>query len=251
MTQQFDLIKRELLLPLSHYNETLEDSEYWLIDPEVDKILSDPEKQEGHKRRLIWNRTRTALKLLMLRYSAGEEISSLKPYAERALIMFDNYYKGFPESRLKLWEDDAYQYVMWFLGIVVLFDLKQYAPSIANWISSDPEDGEDLLVSKLFDCLGIQFPGETLIHEKSYGALLRTTETTGEEQQLEIKQYLKQWYKTKKGCYWYDAHKNLKGFFFGYWAFEAGLVTFLWNIDDSEYRNMPYYPKDLIDFARK
>jgi hypothetical protein len=54
-----------------------------------------------------------------------------------------------------------------------------------------------------------------------------------------------------KDCYWYDGHKNLGVFFFGYWAFEAGLVTLLWNIDDSSYRDMRFYPKDLVDFARE
>jgi hypothetical protein len=54
-----------------------------------------------------------------------------------------------------------------------------------------------------------------------------------------------------KACYWYDRHKNLDAGFFGYWAFEAGLVTLLWNIDDSTYRDMRFYPKDLVDFARE
>jgi hypothetical protein len=32
----------------------------------------------------------------------------------------------------------------------------------------------------------------------------------------------------------------------GYWCYEAALVVMLWNIDDSSFRNNPYYPKDLV-----
>jgi hypothetical protein len=53
-----------------------------------------------------------------------------------------------------------------------------------------------------------------------------------------------------KGCYWYGHHEKVPQNFFGYWAFEAGLVTYLWNIDDASYRDLPFYPKDLVEYAR-
>lgn len=251
MSEIFDQIKREPLLPESHYTEVIEDSKAWFNDPEIDEILADPEKDEDHKQGILWKQTGTAFRILLVRYSAGEDISGLKPYAIQALSMFDAYYKRFPGSKLKLWEPDAYQYVMWLLGIAVLFDLKEHVPTIATWISKSPDDGQDILVRKLFDRLGIHFPGESLIHDKPYAALLKATESIGGEQQADMKQYLKQWYRGMKNCYWYNAHKNLQGFFFGYWSFEAALVTLAWNIDDTEYRDMPFYPADLIDFAKQ
>jgi Domain of unknown function (DUF1911) len=69
-------------------------------------------------------------------------------------------------------------------------------------------------------------------------------------------QFLKRWFKGQKECDWWGSHIPRKGTtvldtgFFGYWAFEAALVTYLWDIDDSTYRDLPHYPKDLIDFAR-
>ncbi|MNC33769.1 hypothetical protein D3C75_821770 [compost metagenome] len=67
-----------------------------------------------------------------------------------------------------------------------------------------------------------------------------------------MRSYLKQWYRGMRNCYWHDRHKaRSDAGFFGYWAFEAGLVTVLWGVDDAPYRDLPFYPKDLVDDARK
>ena len=72
------------------------------------------------------------------------------------------------------------------------------------------------------------------------------------EQQQAMRNYLKKWYRGMRNCYWHDRHKaRSDAGFFGYWAFEAGLVTLLWDIDDTPYRDLPYYPKDLVDHARQ
>src|SRR5690606_28895315 len=36
-----------------------------------------------------------------------------------------------------------------------------------------------------------------------------------------------------------------------YWSWEAAATTFVLDIDDSSYRDMPFYPKDLADYARQ
>jgi len=67
-----------------------------------------------------------------------------------------------------------------------------------------------------------------------------------------VKAFLDGWYKQLDDCYWHGTHKDKPGhsYYFGYWAFEAALVTYLWNIDDTLYRDHLHYPKDLVDFAR-
>ncbi|WP_234975130.1 PoNe immunity protein domain-containing protein [Variovorax paradoxus] len=63
--------------------------------------------------------------------------------------------------------------------------------------------------------------------------------------------FLDGWYKGLKGCYWHDTHTDQEGSsYFGYWAFEAALVTVLWDIDDQSYRDHLVYPKDLADWVR-
>lgn len=56
-----------------------------------------------------------------------------------------------------------------------------------------------------------------------------------------------------KTCPWHDGHLQMTdtdGHYFGYWAFEAGAVAFLLDIDDSSIDHM-VYPKDLVAYARK
>lgn len=250
MSEAFDKLRREPLLPEHHYREKLEYKEGRLV--KLEQMLAAPEKFPGHKRGLSWDRGTISLEILIARYSAGEAVVSLKADLKRCMELFKSHYESYPDyGRLRLWEPDAYRYVMWLLSLAVLLGLNEWVPVIATWISTDPEDSQDVLVSRLFGRLGVSLPGDSLIHEKPYADLLRATETQGEAQQKAMADYLKRWYGGMKDCYWYDGHKNLGVFFFGYWAFEAGLVTLLWNIDDSSYSDMRFYPKDLVDFARE
>lgn len=250
----FDKTKREPLLVEEPYRNSIAFKERSLIDPEVDAMLADPQHEHDHKVRLSWSRAFKSLELLIQRYSGGDSLDSLRPYAERTMQQFQRHFQTFPDpdERLKLWESDAYQYVMWLLSLAVLLDLREQVPQIASWVSMSEADGQDVLVRCLFDRVSVSMPGESLIHEKPYVALLQATETTGAEQQKAMTKYLKTWYSGMKNCYWHDRHKRrVDAGFFGYWAFEAGLVTLLWNIDDSAYRDMPFYPKDMVDFARQ
>ena len=250
MSEAFDKLRREPLLPEHHYREKLEYKEGRLV--KLEQMLVAPEKFPGHKRGLSWDRGTISLEILIARYSAGVAVASLKADMTRCMELFKSHYESYPDyGRLRLWEPDAYRYVMWMLSLAALLGLKEWVPTIATWISTDPDDGQDVLMSRLFGRLGISLPGASLIHAKPYADLLRATETQGEAQQRAMADYLKYWYGGRKDCYWYDGHKSLGVFFFCYWAFEAGLVTLLWNIDDSSYRDMRFYPKDLVDFARE
>src|ERR1700744_3729938 len=107
MSEQFDKVKRERLLPQSHYDEAYPFYEGVLIDSEIDEILADPKEDEDHKQQLMWMRVYTSLELLICRYSAGDEVSSLRPYALRAFELFKAYRQRFSQSnRLLLWEPD-------------------------------------------------------------------------------------------------------------------------------------------------
>jgi hypothetical protein len=251
MEKSFEQIKREPLLPEWYYRENLEYKEKSTI--EFEKLLAAPtEKFRGQKINLRWTLAYKSLETLILRYSGGEDVASLKHHAILSLKKFQRYDEQEPDDKFKLWEFDSYQYMMWLISLATLLGLKEWIPQIATWVSINPDDGQDKLAGRLFDCLGVKFPtGDALLHEKPYAHLLLATETQGEEQQKTMTTYLKRWYAGMKDCYWHDLHKQIKAGFFGYWAFEAGLVTFLWNIDDTPYREMRFYPKDLVDYARQ
>ena len=61
-----------------------------------------------------------------------------------------------------------------------------------------------------------------------------------------LKKYLKGWYNTD--CEVFEAHKSDQKIYYGYWSFEAGAVVKILGIDDSELKDIPYYPYDLVHY---
>jgi hypothetical protein len=67
-----------------------------------------------------------------------------------------------------------------------------------------------------------------------------------------VKDFLKKdWYKGHKDAGWYNSHKGKHDTYSGYWCFEAAAVTCILGLDDSSYRDVQYYPKDLVDHYRQ
>lgn len=232
------------------YREAIEFTQKNYIDTSIEQIIAEKERDHTHEKRLSWAWTTEALELLIQRYSGGEPLDALVPYAEHAFAQFERHKLTYPEFALKPWEPDAYQYILWLLSLAVLFNMPRHIEQIASYISADPEDGQDALLRRLFERVGITLPGDKLIHEHPYSELLNALSACGDEQQQALRAYLKQWYRGMRDCYWHDRHKRNIEAFFGYWAFEAGMVTLLWEVDDAPYRDLPYYPRDLVDDAR-
>ena len=90
------------------------------------------------------------------------------------------------------------------------------------------------------------------MHEDPYGILYDSLAGSKEDQQKAMKAYLKRWYKSKaiRGCYWRERHSFKPSMHLGYWAFETGLLTVLNDLDDSGYREMNFYPRDMVDYCK-
>jgi len=73
-------------------------------------------------------------------------------------------------------------------------------------------------------------------------------------QRQHMKKYVKKWYPAMKGrAHFWGMHEEITPEFspyVGYWAMCAAAFTYLYDIDDSSYRDEPMYPKDLVDYAR-
>ncbi|KQW89061.1 hypothetical protein ASC94_21585 [Massilia sp. Root418] len=54
-------------------------------------------------------------------------------------------------------------------------------------------------------------------------------------------------------AHFWGKHERMKpeySSYVGYWAFCAAAFTYLYDLDDSTYRDELVYPKDLVDYAR-
>ena len=151
---------------------------------------------------------------------------------------------------------DDYARTVALISLAILLHREDLIPSVHALVKGGAPDESDALVE---DLLGKYMSGrpvlDTWMHEEPYGYLLdATADTPVEEKQDDIAQFLKAWYPGMKGSGWYDSHKHQNargaGGYFGYWAFEAAAIAYLYDIDDTPFRKHLVYPKDLADFAR-
>lgn len=191
------------------------------------------------------------------RYSAGDSLVGIR---ERIQYVFEDlrrHHAAFPADNFKLWEPDAYYFTLLLMSWAVLFNLPEHWETLAAFISKESDDGEDPYMRIFFTTLGVKdFPGQNaaLLHPDPYGILYDSLRGNDRAvQQKAMPQYLKRWYKSKaiKGCYWHDLHTVNPSAHLGYWAFETGMLTVLNKLDDSSYREMNFYPRDMVDYCKE
>lgn len=94
-------------------------------------------------------------------------------------------------------------------------------------------------------------PPDTATRHLPYRELFKVFDATSEKRPALMAKYLDDWYLASRREPYTDQH-DVEGLpFYGYWSWEAAAVTWLLDIDDSSYRDMPFYPRDLVDFARR
>lgn len=199
--------------------------------------------------------------LWSLKFTAGEPPDKLREefaqvvdfYEKKAqqerIVESDPVYPAFDLPYL----DDYVRYVA-LLSIAVLLHREDLIPRIHALIAGSEFDKDEALVEELLTRYLPDRPYlDTFYHDEPYEPLLDATAgDTPDEKLADLKTYLKKWYGGMKGTGWYNAHKGMTdegGGYFGYWAWEAGAIAYLHNIDDSTIDSV-YYPKDLVAFAR-
>ena len=203
-----------------------------------------------------WGIASYQLQLAVGSYSAGDGIELIVPRiasilaAMEAVALKHNY----RTEAFYLDEPDTYAYAMWLLSLAKLLRQDHLVPRVAALFDVARPDnrGQDALFESLLDKLGLPREPATrcLKNMKAHPLLLEAIQAEPAQRPKRVAQFLDKWYPSMKACYWHGRHTRVPQNFFGYWAFEAGLVTYLWDIDDSSYRDMPFYPRDLVDYAR-
>jgi hypothetical protein len=195
--------------------------------------------------------------LLIGRYSAGDPVAEMAKDFPLVLSAVETSALPHPRYRTEpfyLDEIDAYAYAMWLLSLCKLLRLDYLLPRVAALFDVAKEDnrGKDDLFETLLGKLDLDsMPAKgTYKHLKAHPILLEAIHAEPAKRPKLLTEFLKKWYPSMKDTYWYGHHEKVPQNFFGYWAFEAGLVTYLWEIDDASYRDLPFYPKDLVEYAR-
>ena len=252
----FEQSQRDPFITESGSKQLFDDYEICINSKTRHEKMLNVNHDTDHRFQLSWGFASNRLELLMLQYSVGASVESMLESAKLTFAEFERHYTMFPdeELKLKLWEANGYRYVMWLTGLAYLLGLKEYLPKIAQWISSNPDDGNDPLISLLFNRLGVEgLPtASELLHPKDYTPLydLLTQTQDKTKQQTLMQTYIRGFYKNIMNQTVWKGWDKEGWIYFGFWSFEAGMITHLLNLDDSGYRDMTFYPKDLVEYAR-
>ena len=217
--------------------------------------MNNLDNKLSHRSRVSWGVALDKFEYATLEYSAGNDLAFCATLMQEALAELERHKNQFPHKSFFYWEPDSFQFLLRSMSFAVLSGKPEALPTIVRMLGKNPQDHDDPLLSMLLARLGyIGLPRlDHLAFPKPYQPLYDAIKGDGvspskEARQASLAQYLRGWYKGMKECYWYNTHK--KSVFVGYWAFEAALVTLLYDLDDSSYSHMLYYPKDLVDHAR-
>lgn len=216
---------------------------------------------ELHKRALAASDVaENGFELLSLRYTAGECVFELRDELETVIESYERYAqyrREFENNRefppFFFAELQHYEQLMQLIGLCYLLHRRDLLPRIAAL--EDPNYyGHDALYEELLDYeLPDRYDTDKVFHKKPYELLIHAMYADTDEESIQkVTGYVKTWYPSMASVPWHGSHLRMNaegGDYFGYWAFEAGAVAYLLDLDDSAIDHM-VYPKHAVEFAR-
>ncbi|MBO0935657.1 DUF1911 domain-containing protein [Fibrella sp. HMF5335] len=176
---------------------------------------------------------------LTIAYSRGDEISSLIPVYNQAVNHF-----------IKSWQADyIYNHVLRIISLGWLLDqhgesLRRVAALLVR------EQFEDAVIGYMLRPIDSQItvPNQVMFPDDKGLVLLQSiTQNTSQEAAIKLKNYLEEhWYTADNLSTRFNSHKKSSGGHIGYWSFEAGAITKIMGLDDSSFKDNPFYPYDLV-----
>lgn len=231
-----------------------------LLDIENNSII--PERINIVKQDIIGD----YLRIILSKYSVGDSIGSFKPELLDAIDMtyesWDGFWKidirkGKKTIILNQYNHTGYDEILWMLSLGYLLNIPdEYIKKIVDVI--DRDEVKDFLLEFI---IRAKQPERSMIQEESYQRFFGVpdsfnslrqaiTETDKTKAEGLVKEFVtKEWYKWHKKWGWcHSKNAILSGGYAydGYWSWETAAVVKIMGLDDSSFRDCPYYPKDMI-----
>lgn len=197
--------------------------------------------------------------MMLMIYTAGYRVESLTSNLEPLVAAyerkreFDILAYGSDEVCAGFGENDDYEQFLQTLSLCILLGRSELIPRLSAIFDRDNK-GQDAIYETLLSFYDdSRVKTDDLLFKRPFAGLLKVIRaTTPKEASKLLDKYCKDWYPAFKKAPWYDSHLSIDGedgSYSGYWAFEAGAIAYLFNIDDSQIDHM-VYPKDLVAYAR-
>jgi Domain of unknown function (DUF1911) len=217
---------------------------------------------EAHRRALsLTVHAEDTYALLSLRFTAGEPLAELRSELTSVIEAYERYQKA-----LAVYESvndiaplgfamlDEYERALQLVSLCYLLHRRDLLPRLRALF--DPGyAGQDTVYEDLmaFDVAG-RADVDEWFHEEPYSTLVNAMYLGQPEANRELNKYCESWYKCFESVApWHDSHTRIEGAegdYYGYWAFEAGAVALLYELDDTEIDNM-VYPRNLVAWAKQ
>ena len=225
------------------------------IEPGVDALFVATQQR-------LWD----VMNWLCLQYSAGapvEQIREVWPYAMRwaeEYAMFheahhlDPHNKGGVVPHAALRTEDYWTVALRLLCFGLLTGHAHQMPRVMRFLDYGNElmGVRDGLIERLVAPFvpGRGTPPDEAARHLPYRKLFKVFAAEPAKRPALMAKYLGEWFEASRREPYYEQHLEGGFGFYGYWSWEAAAVTWLLGIDDTSYRDMPFYPRDLADFAR-
>ena len=207
---------------------------------------------------------------LRICYTAGESISLLSPMLDMIVSTLEISTKFWHQNKAELNEIGYYTSPMpWFyveyylktlhlIALCYLLQREDLLPRLLEVILANSEDGlePDSTIEDFFYYRFKDRPDPDYVQMNDHAVLI--SDAIREKDKAEkldiLNAYLKDWYHEMVGMSDLEYQSHLdpeQNGYCGYWAFEAAAIAYLDDLDDTELRKSPYYPTDMVDWARE
>ena len=207
---------------------------------------------------------------LRIYYTAGESISLLSPMLDRIVSTLEVSTKFWQQNKAELNKIGYYTSPMpWFyteyylktlhlIALCYLLQREDLLSRLLEVIVANAEDGlePDSTIEDFFYYRFKDRPDPDYVQMNDHAVLI--SDAIREKDKAEkldiLSAYLKDWYREMFGMSDLEYQSHLdpeQNGYCGYWAFEAAAIAYLDDLDDTELRQSPYYPKDMVDWARE
>ena len=200
------------------------------------------------------------IELIILKYGQGDSIESIRADLWRWVAAKEfqaQINNDLPANKKNI--RDMYEQVV----LTTIYDaltifafaaaLRLNATEMTRVINAIRHSGEDALIDEAARALGdvnrpiagaCKFP-------KVYTPLLEVWRSPVEQRAEKLQTFGQQWKRKISPIYWSNSLEGAEGAYFGYWCFDIALAAMVLKIDDQGLRGNPYYPADLVDYARR
>lgn len=207
---------------------------------------------------------------LRLNYTAGAPIAELPKMLDDIIDVLEVSTRFWQENKEALKQigyfsppmpwfyAEYYLKVLGLISVCYLLQREDLLERLLNVILANAEDGlePDNTVEDLFYYRFDERDDPGYAQFGEYAALLSEamrSDDKAEKIQI-LNTYLKDWYHEMVGMSDTEYQSHLdpeQNGFCGYWSFEAAAIAYLDDLDDTSLRQYPYYPKDMVDWARE